>query len=87
MKDLHAVMRQRRREWILDGRPRNNDHSSYGRYKGAKFRFQHWKCTQNYLNELNREIDGAAELYSALTALFSRKKITIGEKQNPQAQV
>ena len=73
LKDLHAVMRQRRREWILDGRPRNNDHSSYRRYKGAKclFRFQHRKCAQNYLNELNREIDDAAELDSA----FFWKKI------------
>ena len=52
LKYLHAVMRQRRREWILDGRPRNNDHSSHRRYKGAKclFRFQHRKCAQNYLN-------------------------------------
>ena len=84
-KDLHAVMRQRRREWILDGRPRNNDHSSYRRYKGAKclFRFQHRKCAQNYLNELNRVIDDAAELDSA----FFWKKLTIGENQNPQAQV
>ena len=62
-------MRQRRREWNLDGRPRNNDHSSYRRYKGAKclFRFQHQKCAQNYLNELNREIDDSAELDSAFS--------------------
>ena len=57
-------MRQRHRVWIIDGRLRNNDHSSYRRYKGAKylFRSQHRKCAQNYLNELCREIDEAAEL-------------------------
>ena len=35
------------------------------------------------LNELNREIDDAAELDSA----FSGRKLTIGENQNLQAQV
>ena len=73
LKYLHAVMRHRHHEWIIGGRPRNNDHSSYHRYKGAKclFRSQHRKCAQNYLNELCREIDDAAELDSA----FFWKKI------------
>ena len=73
LKDLHAVMRQRRRNWILAGKPRGDNDESYRQYKHAKrqFRYQHRKCAENYLNELNKDIDDAAELDSA----FFWKKI------------
>ena len=67
LKNLHAVMRQARRQWISEGRPRGNNHTSYRKYKTAKsiFRSQHRKCADNYLSSLNAEIDQFAELDSA----------------------
>ena len=48
LKDLHAVMRQRRRDWILAGKPRGDNDESYRQYKHAKrqFRNQHRKCAE-----------------------------------------
>ena len=60
-------MRQRRRNWIIAGKPRGDNDESYRQYKHAKrqFRYQNRKCAENYLNELNKDIDDAAELNSA----------------------
>ena len=88
LKDLHAVMRQRRRNWIIGGKPRGggggND-VSYRTYKNAKcqLRSQHRKCAENYSNDLNKDIDEAAELDSA----FFWKKSTRSVKDLHQAQV
>lgn len=73
LKDLHATMRQTRRLWIAEGRPRGKNYVSYRKYKRAKslFRSQHRKCAENYLSSLNAEIDEIAEIDSA----FFRKKI------------
>ena len=73
LKDLHAMMRKMRRDWISAGRPRGNNYDSYRKYKDAKrsFRSLHRKCAEKYLTELNTEIDNAAELDSA----FFWKKI------------
>ncbi|MCG7874960.1 MAG: hypothetical protein N0C90_01355, partial [Candidatus Thiodiazotropha endolucinida] len=64
MKDLHRVMRRKRKDWILDGRPRGNAYFSYREYKNSKrvFRQYHRKSSENYLKTLNEEIDNAAEL-------------------------
>ena len=66
-------MRQRRRSWIVAGKPRGDNHVSYREYKNAKcqFRSQHRKCAEKYLNDLNKDIDEAAELDST----FFRKKV------------
>ena len=78
-------MRQRRRNWIIAGKPRGDTHVSYRTYKNAKcqFRSQHRKCAENYLNDLNKDIDEAAELDSA----FFWKKSTRSVKDLHQAQV
>ena len=67
LKDLHATMRQARRGWVAEGRPRSNDHLSCRRYKHAKslFRSYHRKCAEKYLSDLNAEIDQIAEVDSA----------------------
>ena len=56
------------RNWISSGRPRGCSHSTYNDYKQAKrlFRSQHRVCAENYLNEINTEIDQAAEVDSGL---------------------
>ena len=68
LKHLHAVMRGKRREWIRNGRPRGMQNISYKEYKTAKtlFRAHHRRCAENYLTELNLEIDKAAEIDSAV---------------------
>ena len=72
LKDLHASMRENRRKWIKDRRPRGNMHRSYRLYKTAKclFRAHHRRCAKNFKIELNIEIDQAAELD---TVLFWKK--------------
>lgn len=66
LKDLHRVMRDKRKVWILDNRPRGIPFTSYMEYKDAKriFRQYHRKCADNYLKSLNEEIDSAAGLDS-----------------------
>ena len=66
MKDLHATMREKRRKWIHDGRPRGMQFLSYKEYKSAKtlFRAHHRRCAEKYLIELNIQIDQATELDS-----------------------
>lgn len=68
MKDLHAGMREKRRKWISEGRPRGVAFLSYKEYKTAKslFRAHHRRCVENFLMELNFEIDEAAEVDSAV---------------------
>ncbi|MCG7876973.1 MAG: reverse transcriptase domain-containing protein, partial [Candidatus Thiodiazotropha endolucinida] len=67
LKDLHAAMREKRRIWISHGRPRGVQFETYKDYKSAKalFRAHHRRCAENFLIELNSEIDQAAELDSA----------------------
>ena len=66
IKELHKSMREKRRLWILDNRPRGDCYISYKECKLAKrlFRQYHRKCAQNYLKSLNEEIDHAAEVSS-----------------------
>ena len=66
LKDLHAAMRDKRRKWVAEGRPRGSMFSSFINYKEAKrlFRLQHRVCAENHLLELNAEIDQAAEVDS-----------------------
>ena len=61
-------MRDKRRNWIRDGRPRGVQYLTYREYKTAKtlFRAHHRRCAENYLTELNMEIDKAAEIDSAV---------------------
>lgn len=68
LKDLHAGMREKRRKWISEGRPRGTTFLSYKEYKTAKslFRAHHRRCVENFLMELNFEIDEAAEVGSAV---------------------
>ena len=80
LKDLHAAMREKRRKWIIEGRPRGLNFSTYKDYKNAKrlFRAQHPKCAEAFLTELNLEIDQAAELDSAVfwKKVNSRRKLS-----------
>lgn len=64
LKDLHKSMREKRKIWIADNRPRGNNFTSYKNYKAAKrmFRQYHRKCAENHLRSINEEIDKAAEL-------------------------
>ena len=80
LKDLHAVMREKRRNWIFNGRPRGCNNSSYNDYKQAKrlFRSQHRVCAENYLIEINAEIDQAAEVDSG----FFWKKVNSRRQQS-----
>ena len=66
LKDLHKVMREKRKMWISDGRPRGISFSSYRQYKESKriFRQYHRHCSEKYLKSLNEEIDNAAGLDS-----------------------
>ena len=54
LKDLYAVIREQRRNWISSGRPRSCNNSLYNDYKEAKhlFRSQHRVCAENYLLKL-----------------------------------
>ena len=63
---LHKAMREKRKMWISDGRPRGISFSSYRQYKETKriFRQYHRHCSENYLKSLNEEIDNAAGLDS-----------------------
>ena len=68
LKDLHAAMRGKRRNWIREGRPRGHTHLSYREYKLTKclFRTYHRKCAEKFLTELDSDIDQAAEVDSAV---------------------
>ena len=83
LKDLHAVMREKRRQWHRAGRPRGNRHSSYKDYKTAKclFRAHHRRCADNFLREIDIDIDQAAEVDSALfwKKINCRKKFSSTE--------
>ena len=61
-------MREKRRIWKREGRPRGKQYLAYKQYKAAKaiFRAHHRKCAENYLMELNIEIDKAAEVDSSV---------------------
>ena len=78
LKDFHAAMREKRRQWNRANRPRGNRHSSYKDYKSAKclFRAHHRRCADNFLTEINIDIDQAAKVDSALfwKKLNCRKK-------------
>ena len=65
-------MLEKRRKWILKGRPRGTTFLSYKEYKTAKSLFlaHHRRCVENFLLELNFEIDEAAEV---VTAVFWKK--------------
>ena len=66
LKELHDLMRAKRNVWISDNRPRGNSFISYKAYKDAKriFRQYHRRCSENYMKNLNEEIDTAAGLDS-----------------------
>ena len=68
LKNLHAVMSEKRRKWVRDGQPRGMQNLTYKEYKSAKtlFRAHHRRCAEKYLTELNMEIDNAAEIDSAV---------------------
>ena len=57
-------MKQCRRLWILDGKPRGNNFKTFRDYKSAKsvFRRVHRKASEDFLKQLNQEIDTAAEI-------------------------
>ena len=66
LKDLHKSMRDLRRAWVLENRPKGDCYETYRVYKQAKrlFRQYHRKCADNHLKSLNEEIDRAAEVSS-----------------------
>lgn len=66
--NLHKQMRQKRRAWLNDGKPRNPSYISYTQYKAAKrdFRRIHRKHVELYLKRQTDEIDHLAEVDSGL---------------------
>ena len=77
LKDLHRVMRSKRRIWILNGRPRGRQYDSYLQYKQSKcaFRSYHRKRVDEFLREQNDDIDKAAGVDSGLFwRLFNARK-------------
>ena len=77
LKNLHKTMRNHRRLWILNNRPRGNCFETYHCYKQSKriFRQYHRKCAENHLKSLNVEIDRAAEVNSEyFWKLVNRRK-------------
>ncbi|MCG7879141.1 MAG: reverse transcriptase domain-containing protein [Candidatus Thiodiazotropha endolucinida] len=80
LKDLHAVMRGKRRKWISEGRHQGNHYLSYLEHKASKrnFRAHHRLCAENYLSEINDEIDQAAEVDSS----FFWKKVNSRRQQS-----
>ena len=73
-------MREKRRKWIADRRPRGQNFLSYLQYKTSKrlFRAQHRLCADQYLMEINAEIDQAAEMDSN----FFWKKVNSRRQQS-----
>ena len=63
LKEMYNSMPVKHSVWISKGRPRDNGYNSYLQYKEAKriFRQYQRKCAENYLKNLNDEIDRAAE--------------------------
>ena len=77
LKDLHALMRFKRSEWVADGKPHSMTAGSFLNYKDAKreFRAYHRKRVTNYLREVHDEIDNAAGVDCGLFwRLFNARK-------------
>ena len=77
MKDRHAFMRLKRRNWLAAGRPRDASNSSLVAYKDAKrlFRSHHRTVVANYINKIHRDIDSADVMDNGLFwKLFNRKR-------------
>ena len=77
LKKSHASMRNKRTAWIVSGRPRGSEFSSYREYKEAKrcFRAYHRNSSLKYLQKVNSDIDSASGVDSPLFwRLFNRKR-------------
>ncbi|MES9879758.1 MAG: reverse transcriptase family protein [Sedimenticola sp.] len=63
IQEAHKYMKNLRMQWISDGRPRGDNYPSYVNYKEAKrsFRNLHRRQVDNYLTNINSEIDASAE--------------------------
>ena len=50
LKDLHAAMREKRRVWVREGRPRGRNYVSYNEYKCSKQLFcaHHRTCAERF---------------------------------------
>lgn len=61
---LHRVQSELRINWVQQGRPRDRNNAHYIKYKEAKrkFRNQHRQCVNLYMQQLDEDIDRAAEL-------------------------
>ena len=59
----HKQAREKRRNWVIAGKPRGNEYPLYREYKHAKrtFRNVQLKASEEYLNTTYRDIDQAAE--------------------------
>ena len=63
VKQAHKFQREKRIEWIRDGRPRGNEHNTYKVYKEAKKNFQICQTAAiiNVDNKFFTELDTAAD--------------------------
>lgn len=63
IQEVHQYMKLMRNRWISDGRPRGDNTPSYVNYKEAKrsFRNIHRQRVENYLTDINSDIDTSAE--------------------------
>ena len=76
VKTAHALAREKRRQWIDEGRPRGNQFESYTRYKEAKslFRLAQRQNRTAYENFVFDDLNKAAELdYRMFWKLLRRK--------------
>ena len=72
VKEAHRQQRQKRVEWVKQGRPRNNENVYYRSYKDAKrFRKIQWNAINTIELKYNSELDETAECD---TRLFWRRK-------------
>ena len=64
VKTAHALAREKRRQWIDEGRPRGNEFEAYTRYKDAKrlFRLTQRQHRTAYENSVFDDLNKAAEL-------------------------
>lgn len=68
LKSVCKISKIKRRLWILDGKPRGNEHKSYTEYKGAKreLRKIHRRKVSQYLSKQLDDIDKYADIDSTL---------------------
>ena len=68
VKESHKKAKQKRKQWILEGKPRGPNFQTYSNYKEAKKEIQktHTQSYNDYVKQCANEIDEASECYIRL---------------------